>query len=151
MNISKDGIEFIKAREGFRAVPYNDTAGNPTIGFGHKVLKGEHFGSIGSLEATSLLLKDLDFPISVINNAVEVHLEQYQFDALCSFVYNAGAHAFGTSTLLKALNEEKYGEAANEILKWCYETKNGTKSRNEGLYRRRVAERELFLTGKYTT
>ena len=131
MNISKEGIEFLKDREGFRAVPYKDTAGLDTIGFGHKILKGEHFGSIGSMEATSLLLKDLDFPISVITNAVEVHLEQCQFDALCSFVYNVGAHAFGTSTLLKVLNEEKYGEASNELLKWCMDTVNGTKVRKQ--------------------
>ena len=149
MNISQDGITFLKDREGFRAVPYKDSAGLDTIGFGHKILKGEHFGSIGSMEATSLLIKDLDFPISVINNAVEVHLEQCQFDALCSFIYNVGAHAFGTSTLLKVLNEEKYGEAANEFLKWCFDTVNGNKVRNDGIYKRRVLERELFLTGKY--
>ena len=82
MNISKDGIEFLKDREGFRAVPYKDSAGLDTIGFGHKILKGEHFGSVGSLEATSLLLKDLDFPISVINNAVEVTLEPVSYTHL---------------------------------------------------------------------
>ena len=144
MNISKEGLELIKKFEGFSAVPYNDVAGYPTIGFGHKILKGELFGTIGSMEATALLEKDAQWAVTAINTAVEVALTQNQFDALVSFTYNVGAHAFSTSTLLKKLNEQLYGEAANEFLRWCTA---GT-HRNEGLFKRRQQEREYFLTGK---
>jgi lysozyme len=144
MNISNNGIELIKKFEGFSAVPYKDVAGYPTIGFGHKIIAGEVFGSIGSMEATALLEKDVQWAVTVINTAVHVVLNQNQFDALCSFTYNVGAHAFATSTLLKLLNEEKYGEASNEFLKWA----NAGGKRNESLYRRRQNEREFFLTGK---
>ena len=144
MNISKEGLELIKKFEGFKAVPYNDIAGYPTIGFGHKIVAGEVFGALSSVEATSLLEKDCAWAVTIINTAVSVMLEQHQFDALCSFTYNVGAHAFATSTLLKVLNEEKYGEAANEFLKWCHA---GGKH-SDGLFRRRQNEREFFLTGK---
>ena len=144
MKISNEGLELIKKFESFSAVPYDDIAGYPTIGFGHKIVAGEVFGSIGSMEATALLEKDCAWAVTIINTAVSVMLEQHQFDALCSFTYNVGAHAFATSTLLKLLNEEKYGEASNEFLKWCHA--GGKKS--EGLLRRRRNEREYFLTGK---
>ena len=144
MKISNEGLELIKKFEGFSAVPYNDVEGYPTIGFGHKIVAGEVFGALSSVESTSLLEKDCAWAVTIINTAVSVMLEQHQFDALCSFTYNVGAHAFATSTLLKLLNEEKYGEASNEFLKWCHA--GGKKS--EGLLRRRRNEREYFLTGK---
>ena len=142
MNISKEGLELIKKFEGFSAVLYNDVAGYPTIGFGHKIVQGEVFGTIGSMEATSLLQKDVQWAVTAINSAVEVALTQNQFDALVSFTYNVGAHAFDTSTLLKKLNEQLYGEVANEFLKWC----NADGKRSEALFRRRQNEREYFLT-----
>ena len=69
MNISNNGIELIKKFEGFSAVPYKDVAGYPTIGFGHKIVAGEVFGSIGSMEATSLLMKDVQWAVTIINTA----------------------------------------------------------------------------------
>lgn len=148
MNISQNGIELIKKFEGFSAVPYKDTAGYLTIGFGHKVVNGEVFGSLGSMEATALLMKDIQWAVTTINKAVEVQLTQNQFDALVCFVYNVGAHNFCTSTMLKKINEQLFGEAANEFLKWCNETVNGKEVKNKGLYSRRQNEREYFLTGK---
>jgi len=144
MNISKEGLELIKKFEGYSAVPYKDIAGFATIGFGHKIVQGEVFGTIGSMEATALLKKDVQWAVTAINSAVEVALSQNQFDALVSFTYNVGAHAFATSTLLRKLNEQLYGEASNEFLKWC----NAGGKRSEGLFRRRQNEREYFLTGK---
>lgn len=144
MKISKEGLNLIKKFEGFSAVPYDDIAGYPTIGYGHKIVAGEVFTSVTEEEAVNLLEKDCTWAVTIINSSVTVMLDQHQFDALCSFTYNVGAHAFATSTLLKRLNEEKYGEAANEFLKWCHA---GGK-RSEGLFKRRKQEREYFLTGK---
>ena len=144
MKISKEGLDLIKKFEGFRPNPYNDIAGYPTIGYGHKIVAGEVYEVIEEPEAVALLEKDCSWAVTIINTSVTTILDQHQFDALCSFTYNVGAHTFATSTLLKRINEEKFGEAANEFLKWCYA---GGK-RSEGLYKRRQSEREYFLIGK---
>ena len=141
MNISQNGIELIKSFEGFRAVPYKDIAGFLTIGFGHKIVAGEVFGAISSLEATAILHRDVQWAVTIINTAVEVALNQNQFDALCSFTYNVGAHAFATSTLLKLINEEDFAGAAKEFLKW--DIAGGKVSAS--LLARRQKEKALFL------
>jgi len=141
MNISQKGIELIKSFEGFRAVPYKDIAGILTIGFGHKIVAGEVFGAISSLEATAILHRDVQWAVTIINTAVEVTLTQNQFDALCSFTYNVGAHAFATSTLLKLINEDDFAGAAKEFLKWDIAGNKVSAS----LLARRQKEMELFL------
>jgi len=140
MNISQNGIELIKSFEGFRAVPYRDIVGILTIGFGHKIVAGEVFGAISSLEATAILHRDVQWAVTIINTAVQVILTQNQFDALCSFTYNVGAHAFATSTLLKLINEEDFDGAAKEFLKWDMAGKKVIPS----LLARRQKEMALF-------
>ena len=53
-----------------------------------------------------------------MNDAVKVPLEQDQFDALTSFVFNVGSGAFGESTLLKLLNVGKYDEVPAQLDRW---------------------------------
>ena len=144
MNISQSGLDLIKKFEGFKANSYKDIAGYPTIGYGHKIVQGEVFGTINVTEATALLMKDVQWAVTTINKYVQVQLNQNQFDALVSFTYNVGAHAFATSTMLKLINAGKLGEAANEFSKWS--NAGGVKSR--GLADRRLNEREYFLTGR---
>jgi lysozyme len=73
---------------------------------------------------------------------VKAPINQNQFDALVSFVYNVGAGNFAKSTLLKKLNKADYQGAGDEFLRW---NRGGGKVLN-GLIRRRDAERSLFLT-----
>ena len=75
-----------------------------------------------------------------VNEYVSVPLNQSQFDALCSWVYNLGPANLKTSTMLRVLNEGKYELVPSEMKKWC---KAGGKVL-EGLQRRRLAESMLF-------
>ena len=59
MNVSSRGVDLIKSFEGFSAVPYKDVKGLLTIGFGHLIKPGEVFGALSSVEATSLLERDV--------------------------------------------------------------------------------------------
>ena len=141
MKTSSVGISLIKEFEGFRAVPYEDLNGNPTLGFGHKILKGEVFGALSVVEATALLERDVqrcaeDF----IDRLVKCPLTQNEYDALSSFVYNIGGGAFSRSTLLLLINSDQKEKAPEEILKWC---KAGGSTSN-GLVRRRKKESDLF-------
>jgi lysozyme len=146
MKTSEAGIKFLKDREAFRAVPYKDTEGNPTIGFGHLIRQGELFGALSSVEATALLERDVSGAENCINNFVKEPLTQNEFDALVSFVFNVGEAAFKGSTMLKLLNIGEFDLAANEFLKWCHDREDGVYVINRGLQKRRIMEKAMFLS-----
>ena len=53
-----------------------------------------------------------------INNAVTVSLNQNQFDAMVSWVYNLGSGNLNSSTLLKVLNSGDYAGVPEQIMRW---------------------------------
>ena len=144
MKTGTRGKKLIKSFEGFRAIAYICPAGVPTIGYGTTRINGSRVKEgmkITSDEAEVFLEQDLKVFEDAINHNVLVEINQNQFDALVSFVYNVGIANFKKSTLLKKLNKGYYEEASNQLLRW---TRAGGKVLN-GLVRRREAEKELFL------
>lgn len=142
--IDDTGLDFISLWEAFSPVVYLDIAGYPTIGIGHKILKGETFETPITLEqAYDILLKDLTFAIKGVGVLISVDLSDLQFDALVSFTFNLGAFALQRSTLRSKLNRGDYLGAADEFPRWIFAS--GRKS--QGLLNRRCAERALFLSG----
>jgi lysozyme len=66
------------------------------------------------VEAEDLLKHEVNESCeSTIERLVKVTLQQNQYDALVSFIYNVGASAFGDSTLLRMLNLGDYQGAAD--------------------------------------
>jgi lysozyme len=139
MKISNIGIDLIKQFEGCETKAYKCPAGVWTIGYGH--IKGVQEGDvITETQAHEMLVEELKEYENYILNAVEVDLNQNQFDAMVSWVYNLGPTNLKSSTLLKELNSKNYNAAAQEITKW---NKAGGKVLT-GLVRRREAEASLF-------
>jgi len=134
-------LDIIKQSEGLRLSAYQDIVGIWTIGYGstYNVKDGD---VITEQQACDMLLKDIKIPVNFINNKVKVKLYQNEFDALLSLVYNIGVGNFGSSTLLKTLNQELYKEAADQFLVW---RKAGGKV-VRGLEIRRAKEQHLFLS-----
>jgi lysozyme len=143
MNASERGIDLIKSFEGcvLKAYPDPGTGGDPwTIGWG--TTRGVKRGmTITQEEADLLLAEDVNGFASQVSRMVRVPLNQNQFDALVSFVYNVGAGAFGNSTLLRLLNEGEYEGAAGQFGRWVH---GGNGETLPGLVRRRAAEKALF-------
>ena len=139
MNASKEGIELIKNFEGCELKAYQDSVGVWTIGYGHtkEVKEGDE---INQEHAEFMLTEEMPEYEGYINNMVKVPLEQNQFDALCSWVYNLGPTNLKNSTLLTVLNQERYKEVPQEIKRW---NKAGGVVLN-GLIIRRQAEALLF-------
>lgn len=137
--ISNNGINLIKSFEGCRLTSYLDSAGIWTIGYGHtkNVASGMQ---ITEVEAIEYLKMDLQIAETAVNRKVKIIMNQNQFDALVSFVYNVGTGNFSKSTLLRKLNLNDTSGAANEFDKWVYA---GGK-RLRGLEKRRKAEKEVF-------
>lgn len=142
MTQSSAGEKMLKEFEGCRLVAYQDGGGVWTCGWGHTG-KGVVSGlTISQACADAWYARDIAGAVNAVNHLVTVPLTQEQFDALVSFTYNLGSHAFATSTLLRLLNNRDYGKAANEFLRWDHD--NGKVV--AGLTRRRKAEHDLFLT-----
>lgn len=135
------GLTLIKKFETLRLKTYLPTEDDvPTIGYGHT--RGVKWGTvITEEEAEAFLVADCTVAVNCINNEVIVPLNQNQFDALVSFIFNVGTRAFINSTLLRLLNLRQYEEAADQLLRW--DKQAGKVLR--GLSRRRARERELFL------
>ncbi len=140
MKISENGLHFIKNEEGCILHPYKDSKGLWTIGVGHLIVEDEHFGNITEKEAIKLLFNDIKNTEKSINNLVKVPLNQNQFDAICSLVFNIGSGNFKNSTLLKFLNSKNCSGAAEQFPKWKFVNKQPI------LLPRRMREKELFRT-----
>jgi GH24 family phage-related lysozyme (muramidase) len=153
MAISKNGIDLIKSFEGFVANPYNAPEGNCTVGYGTLLHLGKcdgraseqpYAGGISEEKATQLLADEATRAAKVINDNVKVALNQNQFNALASFVYNVGSGSFTSSTLLKVLNKGDYNAVPAELKRWTKANQNGKMIDLPGLVKRRAAEADLF-------
>lgn len=142
MNISQKGLNLIKSFEGLELKAYKDAVGILTVGYGST---GPHVTAgmtITESQAETLLKSDVGRFEKGVEELVTVPLNQNQFDALVSFSFNLGLGNLKSSTLLRKLNSLDYIGAANEIPRW---DKAGGKVL-KGLTRRRLAEKELFLS-----
>lgn len=140
MQLNQAGIDLVKEFEGCKLEAYLCPAGIPTIGYGrtYNVSMG---AVIDQEQAERFLIEDLKKASNAVKSYVSAPLNENQFSALVSFVYNIGPGQFKYSTLLAHLNFKKYQAAADEFLKWVHA--KGQVS--PGLVRRREAERQLFL------
>ena len=139
MEISKNGLELIKHFEGCELEAYECAAGVVTIGYGHTKTAEEGM-VISQSRADELLEGDIQEFEDYVRYAVEVELNQNQFDALVSWTFNLGNGNLRSSTMLRVLNEYKYEEVPAQMKRW---NKAGGKVL-EGLIRRREAEANLF-------
>ena len=98
---------------------------------------------ITEAEATEYLCYEIDQKAKAVESMVPVTLNDNEFAALVSLVYNIGSGNFYTSTLLRFLNSSAPRIAvADQFLRW-------NKAKGvvlAGLTTRRAAERALFLT-----
>lgn len=153
MKTSQKGIDLIKRYEGLVTHSYLCPKGVLTVGVGHTGSDVTKDMVITEKEAEDLLKQDLKRCENKLTYSIghdHVTLNQNQFDACISFIFNLGFSAFIFSTLYKKLKAGDYTGAADEFPKWVYITKyvdgEKVKIRLKGLETRRKAEKELFLS-----
>ena len=140
MEISQTGINLIKSYESCKLTAYQDGGGVWTIGYGHTGDDVHPGDVIDQDRANDLLVYDIKAAQDCIDAHVEAELSQGQYDALCSFVFNLGCHAFKTSTMCNLINAGNYQAARKQFARWNHD--NGVVV--EGLTARRTAEAEMF-------
>ncbi len=144
LSITRQAVDLIKAFEGFRARAARLDDGRWTIGYGHTQTAREG-AEIDERDGEALLLYDLIGVAHALNEHVYTPLNQNQFDALASFVFNVGERAFRGSPTLRRLNEGRPLEAALGMELWRKSDLEGERIIVDALVRRRAAEKALFL------
>lgn len=146
MNISNNGIEFIKSWESFSATAYKGEGETYwTIGYGHYGPDVSPSDTITEPEALQLLISDLVWYVEQTNEIALTKfptLNQNQFDALVSYCYNRGAGASDGHNGLRQLiyNSNTLDEVYENILVYW-----GTNTAvEEGLKNRRRGEQQLW-------
>ncbi len=177
MKISDKGLTLIKHFESLHdgnltkigLQPKMCPAGIWTIGYGRALkdekgnwLKGEEgfkklqqlypdYLTITEEQAVEYLDEDCDEREDRLNS-LKLNLNQDQFDALVSFIYNVGFGNLLRSSLLKRIKNRGNAYGSDERIKqafmmWTKARVNGELIPLKGLIRRRKSEAELFLTG----
>ena len=147
--VSRAGVELIKSFEGLRQTAARLPDGRWTIGYGH-TFSAREGARVTQEDADALLRFDLLPIVDSLNNMILVPLNQNQFDALVSFSFNIGIENFGSSSVLKRINEGRMTEAALAMDAWRSAEFNGQTYVLAPLIRRRAAEKNLFLTPEDT-
>lgn len=138
------GINIICESEELYLKAYLCPKGIPTIGYGHtKTVTHEDVKNgriITENEADRLFLQDVMDACKDVETLVKVRLNDNQFSALVSLVFNIGEGQFKNSTMLRKLNQSNYPAASAEFKRWKY-CKGKVLA---GLVKRRQKEEDLF-------
>lgn len=151
---SKKIVEFISSFEGFEAKPYLDITGKPTIGYGATYYQDGRKVKMSDPPITLQCALDLkEFHIEekekVVRSLVKSNINQNQFDALVSWVYNLGKENLRTSTMLKKINANPNDPTIkNSWVQWNKARDPKTKQLkvSNGLTRRRNEEIAIYFS-----
>ena len=154
MEISEKLVNLIKEMEGFVATPQWDY-GQWSVGFGSRCpdedLERYKANGITPQEAHDLMMMHLDTFEEAVNGFMtrkQIQLNQHQFDAVVSFVYNLGTAVLrdDSSSVIQAIcNGAQGNDFIGAVSKWC--SAGGEFS--AGLMRRRMVESYMYLYGTY--
>lgn len=143
-HLSAAGIAFIELWEGLKLKAYRDSKGLPTIGIGTtrypdgtKVKMGD---TCTKAQAYEWFRFDIARFEAFVNRVIKVPLNQNQFDALVSLVYNIGETNFTEGSVDDKLNAKQVDAA---LKTWLLYVNSGGK-KIDGLVNRRHAEVKLF-------
>lgn len=132
--------------EGLSLVPYRDSGGTYTIGYGSTTdLQGHPVSAstppITIAQATQLLTLEIQKYAQTVNDSITVTLDQNQFDACTSLCFNIGQAGFAGSTVARDCNLGNLAGASQAFLLWD-KVKGVT---NQALLARRQKEMQVFL------
>lgn len=125
--------------------PYDDGAGNLTIGYGHLIRKGERFSGITEAQAETLFKSDVERVVNPALDRITINLTQNQVDALGSFIFNVGTGGF-LKSLLPHVNAGEHEATTNRMLQFITgrDARSGRRRVLRGLLTRRRFEVALY-------
>lgn len=153
MHVSAQGRQAITDREGYERQVYADEGGKLTAGIGHLLRPADGPLREGDTVTDAQIAQWFNADIAHAENTIALYvkeqLNQAQYDAVASAVFNMGSSFFrngnGTDThVLQYLNAGNFAAAAAEFPKWDHVLVNGVWQESQGLKSRRLAEQAQF-------
>jgi GH24 family phage-related lysozyme (muramidase) len=154
MTISGLGLIVVATQEDFKPVPYKDSGGIYTDGFGNtrNVIPNRKVSVLSGLVTLSQNTKEAE---KAINQCVIVGMYQHEFDALVDAAFNLGGKKVCDSSMVKELNAGNYKASCEAYLLYDKIRVNGqlvsckdAKYNCRGIVARREKERAVCL-GQY--
>lgn len=146
LSFSAAGLVFLASQESFSPVPYKDTRGVITNGFGNATIQPDQ--KVTVVKALADLKQNTSDAGVAVSKCVTVPLTQNQYDAFVSFTYNIGTNAFCKSTMVKKANAGNLVGACEEFRRWEFVAGKDCRIKSSncrGIANRREAERALCL------
>ena len=124
MNYTDKTIEFIISSRPYYEYPTKLWNKHYYIGYSHLMKIGsKSITQLSKQEARELVIKDIKLITKHINTLVKTDLNQNQFDALVSLIYDIGVKSFRSSTVLTDLNKSSYISAVAQFRRWSRHNK----------------------------
>ncbi|MDO5686746.1 MAG: lysozyme [Neisseria sp.] len=126
--------------EGFRAKPYRDTGGVPTIGIGSTQYEdGTRVkmtdAPINKARAVEIARVHVSKDEAAFRQSLQgVALSQTEYDLYLDFVYQFGQGAWSRSSMRRLLMQGKHRQACDALLKWKYAGGKDCSVRSNGCY-----------------
>ncbi len=147
-DISLEGKIEIFGHEGICLRPYLDSVGVWTLAGGATASEGIDIKSMDKTKyitmdyAMELFNKGIGKYVKAVNMALDVDVNQQQFDALVSICYNIGCGGMAGSTFIKRINAgDSTTLVSNAIMMWC---------KPKEITTRRAKEARLYREGVYS-
>ena len=144
--MSATGLIFLASQESFSPIPYKDTKGIITNGFGNATITPNQKVTVP--KALEDLKQNTTDAGKAVSSCITSSLTQNQYDAFVSLAYNVGSYSFCKSTIVKKANDGDLIGACNEFKRWTFVGGKDCKIKENkcyGIYKRREAERQLCL------
>ncbi len=107
-----DVMELIKQNEGFRGMPYKDTLGFPTIGYGTKLPIDEEEAELLLKKRLNDVRRELESRVDFFDNLPETIQE-----VLLDMAYNMGVpRLFTFKRMWEAVRDRNWGKMADEMV-----------------------------------
>ena len=145
-SVSQNLLKFTESWEGYREYPYTDSGDNWTVGIGHCTF-GQKPAPETFAQAWAQMVQTFVQIVGTIQPYInKYNYTQYQVDAIADFCFNLGCGSFeGSDLLVDAANCQNNNTIVGDFTAWSY----CDGQLLQGLYRRRVAESNMFLYGEY--
>lgn len=145
--LSAAALLVIATHEGFSPLPYKDTGGVVTNGFGNTTIDPSK--TVTVVKALDDLKLNTSRTGKKVSQCLTADVTQGQYDSYVSFAYNVGTTKFCNSTMLKKANaNDKEGSCA-EFDKWMYVANKDCRIKSSncsGIAKRREEEKRLCLS-----
>ena len=147
LSLSASGLIFLASQESYSPVPYKDTKGIITNGFGNASITPNQKVTVP--KALEDLKQNTSEAGKAVSSCVMSRITQNQYDAFVSLAYNVGSYSFCKSTIVKKANQDDLIGACEEFKRWTFVGGKDCKIKSNncyGIYKRREAERQLCLS-----